>query len=167
MVAGIEDSCQTLGAKVTLYASMLTRLGPARPAAAPRDKMVFPPCGREDAARCEAAGSRTRAVTITATVLGPPADTHRDNKIRAWLPIEIVSVRDGAELVPPSFEDMAVVMPTAKVVGATVERPRVTSLRAGDTVVLEGSYQGSSSGHLLVIDRSITLPAPARARRQP
>lgn len=109
---------------------------------------VFPGCGaapwsQKQLETCYEPNARSRAVTVTGTLLGPPFQT------RAGLLIEITSVKAGrVELAPPS-NPAFISVSVAKYLGSTVHRPKVATLRAGDVVTLAAVY---------------VLPAPPRSK---
>lgn len=121
-----------------MHADVVIRAEPA-PQSSPALGYVFPGCGaapwnQKQLETCYRPDARSRAVTVTGTLLGPPFQT------RAGLLIEITSVKAGrVELAPPS-NPAFVSVHVAKYLGATVHRPKVATLRAGDVVTLAAVY---------------------------
>lgn len=167
--------------KLVLDARLFVRVAPLPASPTPRSPMVFPACGpppwsRAELARCYDPKTKTRAVTIVATVLGRPFadESEMPRDMRAALSVAISTVKaDGVDLTPPEAHEIAYAKRAASFSGATVARPSVRALDAGDVVTLNGYYEiplasasGPRSGFTciaarcwprLVVDRSIEL----------
>jgi hypothetical protein len=153
-----------------IAATRVVRLGPDAPSASAGKHPVFPGCAKppwtpDETSRCISMRTRVRRVAVHAVV---ESDAFFEDPSRpsagAVLPIEILSVKGGAEaLDPPDTREIALVSGSAKLVDPTNRRTSVRGLRAGDTVTLRGHYRApdpigvSPQWPILVIDEAVVV----------
>jgi hypothetical protein len=100
-----------------------------------------PPWSEATIARCSTPATRSRKVTVTAT-LESDADAPPDGISWASLDLEAWSVKDpSGPLEPPFAQETATVPRGAWFASAGRARPTVADLRAGDRVSLEATYE--------------------------
>jgi hypothetical protein len=153
---------------LVIAATRVVRLGPDPPPASTGKSSVFPSCAKapwthDEISRCISAKTRTRRVAVHA-VVESDAFFEGQNPPGAVLPIEVLSVKDRAEVLdPPDTREVALVSGSAKLVDPTNRRTSVRGLRAGDTVTLRGHYRApdptgpSPQWPTLVIDEAVVV----------